>query len=204
MAAKSRKEVAASHPEDGRLLTLPGVDQHLVSERPVQGPQAGVATGLQEHACAEGLAGRGAATRHGTRCHEAPTLTSQMSRRCLMYTRSVSMISWMTLVRICCLLSGCLWRPRPASSAGSSPGVPLEPSASSSWLTRSCGHTQGTGQRGGTRPAPGFHSPGTVRRVAGGGARRARTGRAEHRKRIGGASRPADPGGNSPFPHPSL
>lgn len=41
MAAKSRKEVAASHPEDGRPLTLPGVDQHLVSEWPVQGPQAG-------------------------------------------------------------------------------------------------------------------------------------------------------------------
>lgn len=55
-----------------------------------------------------------------------------------MYTRSVFMISWMTLVLIWCLLSACLWRVLPASSSCSSPCVLLEFSDSSSWLTRSC------------------------------------------------------------------
>lgn len=59
-------------------------------------------------------------------------LTSQMSLRCLMYTRSVSMISRMTLVRICCLFSQCLWRLWLASSSCSSLGVLLEFSDSSS------------------------------------------------------------------------
>lgn len=61
-----------------------------------------------------------------------------------MYTRSVFMISWMTLVRICCWLSGCLWRALLLSSSCSSPWELLQLSGSSSWLTRSYrSHTGG-------------------------------------------------------------
>lgn len=76
-------------------------------------------------------------------------LTSQMSLRCLIYTRSVFMISWMTLVRICCWLSGCLWRALLVSSSCSSPWELLRFSGSSSWFTRSCRpHTGGRWLRG--------------------------------------------------------
>lgn len=49
-----------------------------------------------------------------------------------MYTRSVFMISWMTLALICCLLSECLWRSMLVSPSCSPPGVPPDLSDSSS------------------------------------------------------------------------
>lgn len=66
-----------------------------------------------------------------------------------MYTRSLLMISWMTLVRICCLLSACLWGLGSTPPSCSSPWPLLELSGGSSWLTRSCRRQEtGTGGLG--------------------------------------------------------
>lgn len=120
----------ARRPENG--LAVPAGQ---VASRARQGGERPRASSLQ----GPGRRGHGGPA-HGHRARQAAAttrprergLTSQMSFRCLMYTRSVFMISWMTLALICCLLSGCRWRSVPGPSSCSPPGVPLDFSDSSS------------------------------------------------------------------------